>query len=392
MKIKSLLCSIVCAAVFICNAFAVSLYVDNQKLSPAVPPVIVDGRTLVPMRAIFEALGAQVSWDDASMTATAAKADTIVSIQVGNQTAYAGGQAHALDVPAQLIQGHTMVPARFVSEALHAKVDWDAKTQTVCILTAGQGQLTIYFLDVGQADSILLTNGGEAMLIDAGSNAAGQKVVASLREKGVNRLKYAVGTHPHEDHIGGLDDVMNSYPVDEVLMPNVVTTTKTFSDVLDAIETNHVPLATPHAGDTYRLGDANIVVMNTLKSKDLNNASLVLQVAHGDNRFLLTGDAEAKSEADMLASGKDLGSNVLKVGHHGSNTSTTEAFLNAVSPTDAVISCGLNNKYGHPHEQILSRLANVRVWRTDLHGTVTLVSNGKTYSMTAEKNGIRSGT
>lgn len=386
MKLKHLLCSALSACMLLGSAYAVDLYVDHQKLSPDAPPTIVNGRTLVPLRSIFEALNADVQWDAATATASASKADTTVSIQIGSTTAAVNGASQTLDVPAQIIGNRTFVPARFVSEALHADVSWDAVTQTVYITTDTAGILKIYYLDVGQADSILLISDSEAMLIDAGTNAAGSQVVSDLQKYGVNHLNYAVGTHPHEDHIGGLDDVIHTYPVDHVLMPGVTTTTNTFSDVLDAIEANNVALSVPNAGDHYQLGDANVTVMNTLKTDDRNNASLVLRVTHGSNHFLFTGDAESESEQDMLASGADLSSDVLKVGHHGSRTSTSDPFLQAVRPKDAIISCGSNNSYGHPHAETLAKLSGCNIWRTDLHGTIKLVSNGSSYTISAEKN------
>ena len=367
------------------GAFAVDLYVDGSALQTDVEPTIISGRTLVPLRAIFEALDAEVQWDGASRTATAQKEGTTVQVTIDDTTAYVNGQASTLDVPAQLIDERTMVPARFVSEALSARVLWDGPAQTVYVITADHASLVVEYLDVGQADSILLSCGGEYMLIDAGNNADGDDVVRYLRESGAEQLKYAVGTHPHADHIGGLDDVINDLSVENVLLPNATANTQTYRDVLDAIDSKSVPVNVPERGDTYFLGNAQITVVAAQPADDLNNTSIVLRAVYGDTAFLFMGDAEAEVESMILRSGVTVDSDVLKVGHHGSDTSTTDAFLAAVSPDAAVISCGAGNSYGHPSQSTLEKLEGTPVWRTDLNGTIIAMTDGQTVHITAER-------
>lgn len=238
-------------------------------------------------------------------------------------------------------------------------------------------ELSVYFIDVGQADSILVTNKAEAMLIDAGNNEDGQDVVNFIKEKGITKLNYVIGTHPHEDHIGGLDDVINSdIEIENVFMPKIQTNTKTFEDVLDAIENKNLSITAPSKGDNFKIGDANCQVMtdSILDKNNLNLSSIVIRLEYGNNSFLFMGDSEEENEKTITWPKTD----VLKVGHHGSNTSSSESFLNQVKPTYAVIMVGKNNSYGLPKESILQRLKNVssQIYRTDEMGTIEITSNG----------------
>ena len=384
---KKLFCALFALLVSVSGAFAVDLYVDGSALQTDAPPVIASGRTLVPLRAIFEALDAQVQWDPATQTANAQKGSQSVQVTVGQTTAYVNGQAHTLDVPAQLVQNRTLVPARFVSEAFDARVLWDATARAVYVLTEGHGPLVVEYLDVGQADSILLSSGGEYMLIDAGNNEDGGAVVAYLEQAGVDTLKYVVGTHAHEDHIGGMDDVLDAFPVQNVLLPNATTNTQTYRDVLDAIERNNRTITVPQVGESYPLGNAQVSVLAAQPSDELNNTSIVLKATYQNTGFLFMGDAETEVENVLLSTGAAVRSNVLKVGHHGADTSTSSAFLAAVAPEAAVISCGAGNSYGHPSPQTLARLAGTPVWRTDLNGTIVAMTDGQTCRLTATQGG-----
>ena len=249
---------------------------------------------------------------------------------------------------------------------------------------AGAGILKVHFLDVGQADSILVQlPNGQVMLIDAGNNDDGPFVVSYLKRQGIKKIDYLVGTHPHEDHLGGLDDVIRSFDIGRVYMPRVTATTKTFEDVLLAIKKKGLKIAAAGAGVTVVDQDGlkvNFIAPAGSGYEDLNNWSAVTGIQYGAAAFLFTGDAEAQSEEEMLTSGANLKADVLKVGHHGSSTSTTPAFLKAVAPKYAVISAGAGNDYGHPHKETLARLkkAGVKVYRTDLDGTVVFTSDGKT--------------
>lgn len=241
-----------------------------------------------------------------------------------------------------------------------------------------EDRLEVTFIDVGQADSILLENEGQYMLVDAGNNEDGPKLITYLKGLGINQFNYVVGTHPHEDHIGGLDDIINNFNIKNFYMPDVITTTKTFEDVLDALENKNIALTIPNKNDTFKLGDATIKVLyvGSEDEKDLNNTSIVLKATYQNVSFLLTGDASTKVEGNLDR--KDLESTVLKVAHHGSSTATNEEFLNLVNPKYAVISVGKNNQYNHPHTSVLNTLANhnITTYRTDEDGTIQMITDG----------------
>ncbi len=239
-------------------------------------------------------------------------------------------------------------------------------------------QLVVQFIDVGQADAILIQNAGESMLIDAGNNEDGSKLVDYFQKMGIEKFKYVIGTHPHEDHIGGMDDILSTFAVDKIYFPDVITTTKTFEDVLAVIEQKKLSITIPEIGDTFKLGEAQFTVLYTgTDTEDLNDASIVLRMVYGHNSFLFMGDASSKVEKTLI--NDDIKTDVLKVGHHGSRYSSSEQFLDAVSSDYAIISCGKNNSYNHPHQETMDKLAkrNIEVYRTDELGTIIATSDGQ---------------
>lgn len=241
--------------------------------------------------------------------------------------------------------------------------------------------LKVHFIDVGQADSILIQQGDSNMLVDAGNNNDSQLVLDYLKENGVKKLDYAVGTHPHEDHIGGLDKVIEEFQIGKVYMPKVTTNTKTFKDVLNAVKEKGLKITSPTPGSEFKLGDAKCIVFgpNGKEYEDLNDYSIVIKVIYKGTSFLFTGDAEGISEKEMLSKGFDVSVDVLKLGHHGSSSSTTKAFLDKVNPKYAIVSAGKGNDYGHPHKSTMDKLKSrdIAVYRTDECGTIVCTSDGK---------------
>lgn len=239
-------------------------------------------------------------------------------------------------------------------------------------------RLEVTFIDVGQADSILLENEGHYMLVDAGNNEDGPKLVNYFKNQNIHQFDYVIGTHPHEDHIGGLDNIIEDFDINTFYMPDVITTTKTFEDVLDALGEKNMTLSIPKTNATFKLGDATVKVLyvGTEDESDLNDTSIVLKVTYQNVSFLLTGDASTKVEEKLNQA--DLASTVLKVGHHGSSTATNEKFLNTVNPKYAIISVGENNQYEHPHTTVLNTLAahNITTYRTDQDGTIKVITDG----------------
>ena len=271
--------------------------------------------------------------------------------------------------------------------------DWQQSRETVAALpefSGSDGYLRVHFIDVGQGDSILIQAGEHAMLVDAGTNESGGTVTDYLHSLNLTKLDYLIGTHPHEDHIGGLDDVILSFAIGTVIMPDVSHTTRTYEDVLDALLEKNLTVSSPQPGEAFSLGDASFTILSpsaeiaaeAQEVGDLNNLSVGIRLVYGSTAFVLCGDAESVSEEAMVQSGLPLKADVLKAGHHGSSTSTCGSFLDAVDPDYAVISCGKDNSYGHPHQETLDRLhaAGVSVFRTDEQGTVIAVSDGASIS------------
>ncbi len=239
-----------------------------------------------------------------------------------------------------------------------------------------QEDLLIDFIDVGQADSILVRNQDKVMLIDAGTNEAGETVVNYLKNLGITKIDYLIGTHPHEDHIGGLDDVINNFDIGQIYMPKIETTTKTFEDVLDAIENKNLTITAPNKGDKIELGQAvgEFMTEPILDKDNLNVSSLVLRLEFGNTSYLFMGDAEEENEETIHWPKTD----VLKVGHHGSSTSSSESFLEQVQPQYAVIMAGKDNSYGLPTQETIDKLNNrgSEIYRTDEDGTIQMTSDG----------------
>ncbi len=255
---------------------------------------------------------------------------------------------------------------------------------------SGEGTLIAHYIDVGQADSILLECGGEYMLIDGGNKEDGQLVISYLQQQGVEELSAVVCTHAHEDHVGGLPAVLAVFPTKVVYAPTNTYSSKVFDDFLYYTDQQGLEVTIPSPGDKVALADADILVLGPVKSyAETNDTSIVLRVDYGESSFLFTGDMEVAAENDMLDywDNDDLFQvDVLKVGHHGSDTSTGYRFLNAVMPTYGIISVGEGNTYGHPTWETLSRLqqAGVTLFRTDQLGHVIATSDGTQVSFTWE--------
>ena len=256
--------------------------------------------------------------------------------------------------------------------------------------TAGTEVLTVHYIDVGQADCILLETGDQYMLIDGGNKEDGQLVISYLQQQGVEELEYVVCTHAHEDHVGGLPSVLAVYPVSNILAPTRTYSSKVFDDFLYYADQQRQEVQIPSAGDRFSLGSADVAVLGPVDNyAETNDTSIVLMVTFGDTRFLFTGDMETAAENDMMdywSSDFDWNVDVLKVGHHGSDTSSGYRFVYETDPEYAIISVGEGNTYGHPHESVLSRYADAEIptFRTDRLGTVLAVSDGQQITVTWE--------
>lgn len=250
------------------------------------------------------------------------------------------------------------------------------------------GNLVIDYIDVGQGDSILIRQGEATMLIDGGTSECKEDLLNFLQEENVDKFEYIIGTHPHEDHIGSLDDVINSYDFDTILFPKVSSTTKTFENLVLAVQNKQKKFTTPVVGTQYSLGEAKFEILapNNSKYTSTNDYSIVIKLTYGENTFIFTGDAESLSEQEILNNNVDVSADVLKLGHHGSTTSTSKKFLEAVNPKYAVISVGKDNSYKHPTKTTMTKLEdmNIPVYRTDEQGTIECISDGKNITFNVE--------
>ena len=245
----------------------------------------------------------------------------------------------------------------------------------------------MHFIDVGQALSVLVECDGQYMLYDGGNVDDGSLIVSYLQSQGVEQLEYVFCSHAHEDHVGGLAAALAYFPAYHVYSPVTEASTKCFKDFVKYTQQQGLQVEVPAVGTTWPLGGATVTMVGPVAQySDTNDTSIVLRIEYGSTSFLLTGDMEKTAETDLVNSGVNLRADVLQVGHHGSSTSTGYLFLNSVLPEMAVISCGVNNKYGHPPEETLSILrdAGVDVYRTDLQGTITIGSDGQNYTVGTE--------
>lgn len=259
-------------------------------------------------------------------------------------------------------------------------------------VNAAEYPFSVHFIDVGQADSALILCENEAVLIDAGDVDSYAAIDAYLKAQNVKQLKYFILTHAHADHIGSADDVLKNYAVENVIMPKYseenMPTSKVYEDLLYALSDSGAKVLAAKAGHTYNLSGCSFSVYAPNKDyKELNDSSVVVRFTYGETNFLFQGDAEKASENDVLAAGFDVRADVLKMGHHGSKTSSTEKYLRAVSPKLAVISCGENNSYKLPSDSVLQRLTalGIEYRRTDRNGTIVVMSNGKEITVQTEK-------
>lgn len=250
--------------------------------------------------------------------------------------------------------------------------------------------LRVHYIDVGQGDSILVQYKNHNILIDAGENGCGDNIVKYLKKQGISSLDYMIATHPHSDHIGGMDEVIKKIPAKEVFMTRfseaMTPTTKSYTSLLYAVSESDARLTAPKDGQKIQWDEFVLTFMVPKADyENLNNMSIVVRVDYKGGSYLFTGDAEKEREKELLSSEMNLKADILKAGHHGSSTSSSPDFIRAVSPKTSVISCGKDNDYGHPNKKTLEVLSGCKVYRTDRSGTIVISSDGEKYTVSEEK-------
>lgn len=300
------------------------------------------------------------------------------STQSGNITASSSPTSTATQENA--VEANADTNANNQSNNIETDTSSNKNTASGSKKSSSKGQtLSVHFIDVGQGDSMLITIGSHAMLIDAGGNDKGTAVQLYLKKQGIKTLDYVIGTHPDADHIGGLDVIIYKFNCKKILMPDYKRTTATYRDVISSIKSKNYSMTHPKVGKKYTLGNASFTITGPVKKYDAtNDNSISLRLTYKNNSFLFTGDTTKDAEPDVISHAKTLKADVLKIAHHASKYSTTSAFFSAVNPQYAVISCSEDNSYGFPSARVLNLLRSnkVKTFRTDEQGSIIATSNG----------------
>lgn len=342
-------------------------------------------RTQVPFRKTLETFGCTVSWEDATRTAIAEKDGVTVRVPIGQAFIQVDGETVAIDTTSIIVNNRTYLPIRAVLEAFGAQVSWNNSTRCV-VVTTGDPVLRVHFIDVGQGDATLIDYGQMEILIDGGDNKAGNTVVSYLSSYVDGPLDYLIATHPDADHVGGLDDVLAAFQVNEIIDSGYPATTKTYQKYWAAAQAEPDSILTFDEDRVISLGPDT--VLSVIETGDAwttpNDSSVVCQLICGNVTVLFTGDMSQTVEQASLSLFGDV--DVLKVGHHGSASSTCKEFLQVVNPEYAVVSYLVGNSYHHPTLKALQRLFDqgTTVYGTGKSGSIILTTDGQTYAFNTD--------
>ena len=380
-----LLALLLCLPVAAGATQSVGVIIDDQPVAfddtYGYPFVDEAGRTQVPFRVTLESFGCTVSWDNDTRTAIAEKDGVVVAVPIGQDYILENGRQVPIDTTSRIRENRTYLPIRAVLEAFGAYVTWDQENQQV-IATTGLPLVRVHFIEVGQGDAALIDAGELEVLIDGGTNKAGPRLVEYLRGHVDGPLDYVIATHPDHDHIGGLDDVLAAFQVGEIIDSGYPNDTQSWTDYWAAVEAE--PDCILSFDEDRIIPLTETAYLEIIETGDhwttSNDSSIIAQLVCGEVTTLFTGDMTATAERESLALFRDV--DVLKVGHHGSKSSTSQEFLEVIRPEYAVVSYKTGNTYGHPTAVVLQRLFDfgTTVYGTGKSGNVVLTTNGQAYS------------
>ena len=381
------------------------LVLDGEKLSTVEsPPVIINGRMLVPVWVIGEALDMNIDWDHRSQTAQLQKDGLKIRITIGEKIAFVNDKEVRLDEPARIYFGRTMVPLRFISEAIGAKVEWDG-TNNNAVLTSPKvieeqeeepdESTRVHFLGLENGESILIDlPGGKHIMIDTGSTNDAEKVVNYLKSQGVEEIELLVATHPDSEHIGALSQIIKTFKVDKVIDSGFGADTSLNGSYLRLLSAAGIPREEDNK-QTVAFDDITLRFLTGTEKwpdfydedadHDPDDYSVVCLLQIGEIKILFTGDAGERVEKNLTDA--DIQANILKVGRHGSPAASSRGFLQQVQPEAAVITVPSQNRSGYPYPEVLKRLNDqeIKVYRTDTQGTVVVTVDQGQYSIKTEK-------
>ena len=358
----------------------ITILINGEELITSQKAVFVKKMAFVPMNEVFESLGASVTWNGEKTKASCLYNDAIVTIDIENSEIIKNGEKIPFNLEAVAMNGTVMVSLKTVADSLDCSVIWRGEDRIASIASKKE-LMKIHFIDCGHADSIFVQfPNGKCMLVDAAVKDFGESLENFIREKGYDHIDYVVATHPHSDHIGGMSRIIKNFTIGSFYTPNVIRNTPNFRNMLNALEEKNYKINFISQGDKIDIPSYSVRVLSPEKRQYLrmNNYSAVLKIAYNKVSAVLCADAETDSEREILQNESDLKTDVIKVGHHGSFTSTSTGFLKALQPRDAIISVGKDNEYGYPNKNIINRLKKkgIKIHRTDEDGNITMVTDG----------------
>lgn len=368
--------------------FGTNILIDESYVefteSSGFPFIDENSRTLVPFRQTLEAFGCEVSWDNDNRIASAEKDGIKVEVPIGEKYIYKNGERIENDTAAIIKDSRTYLPIRIVLESFGYKVSWDGKNDTVVAVFLSEVLPDIYFhfIDVGQGDSVFIDAGNFEILIDAGPKKSGNVVTEYIKPYTDGNIELVIATHMHEDHIGGLPQVLRNYNVDKVIYSGETATTKIYKEFMDEVSNNGSKLIE----DTNMLltfGDLSVSIYEVLDNdKNSNNNSVATLFTYKNVKVLANGDGEEASEERLKAFVSDI--DIWKAGHHGSDTANTYSLLSKIKPEVSIISCGQDNKYYHPHKKALENMMMFGdVYGTFKSGHIVITTDGDAYRVSS---------